>query len=457
MSFALPSIPALATPATLILVDDNAVMKTRTAAQILSDIGAVSGSGTDKYLVRWNGTTGLSASLWYQDDAGVLGLGTVTPSVLVVGSTTIASALYAGLQIYNIDSGHHADLAINGAQGANIHLVDNSSSTGARYFSISTGGAATDVKDKTLFQSRSDNGGIQVNTSTGGPINPLLCLMHRSGLIGFGTKSPSSVLDAERVGSTANTTDFLELTNSGNAASMTATGTGILFNQFYYNAITPAVFSAARIAALTEGNPTATAATQNIALSFQTCAAGVLTEALHIDSYKNLTIGNIAALGSPATVFLTHTGGTIQSRTAAQVLSDIGAAAALSGTQNYLAKFTSATAIGNSQVFDDGTDVFTAKGLHVGAISGTAGDNNVLADGNITATGNTVGKEVYSKNSGTINKTSNNISSIAVTTGRTLTITRDGTTKLITSITDGTNTWTYTRDASNIVTSWALT
>jgi hypothetical protein len=40
----------------------------------------------------------------------------------------------------------------------------------------------------------------------------------------------------------------------------------------------------------------------------------------------------------------------------------------------------------DSQITDDGTDVFIAKSLHIGATSGAAGDDNLLVDGSITQT-----------------------------------------------------------------------
>jgi len=59
---------------------------------------------------------------------------------------------------------------------------------------------------------------------------------------------------------------------------------------------------------------------------------------------------------------LTSDSGTLKTRTAAQVLSDIGGQAALTnpvtgtGTNNYIPKFTSTgSTIGNSQLFDNGT------------------------------------------------------------------------------------------------------
>ena len=61
--------------------------------------------------------------------------------------------------------------------------------------------------------------------------------------------------------------------------------------------------------------------------------------------------------------FLTHSGSTIHKRTPSQVLSDIGGQAALTnpitgtGTTNYVSKFTGTTTLGNSLIYDNGTNV----------------------------------------------------------------------------------------------------
>jgi hypothetical protein len=79
-----------------------------------------------------------------------------------------------------------------------------------------------------------------------------------------------------------------------------------------------------------------------------------------LTSLVNLSLSTVAnATGD----FLTHSGGVINKRTPAQVLSDIGGQAALTnpitgtGTTNYVPKFTGSTSLGNSQIFDDGTNV----------------------------------------------------------------------------------------------------
>jgi hypothetical protein len=78
--------------------------------------------------------------------------------------------------------------------------------------------------------------------------------------------------------------------------------------------------------------------------------------------------------------FLVSDSGNIKYRTGAQLLSDIGGQAALvnpitgTGTTNYISKFTGATALGNSGIFDTGTDIGigTTTPLSRVQITGTA-------------------------------------------------------------------------------------
>jgi len=91
--------------------------------------------------------------------------------------------------------------------------------------------------------------------------------------------------------------------------------------------------------------------------------------------------------------FLVSDSSTVKYRTGAEVLSDIGGQAALTnpitgtGTLNYVSKFTSATTLGNSQIFDNGTNVgigTTSPGSRLdvnGNLSigdGANGDQNIL-------------------------------------------------------------------------------
>jgi hypothetical protein len=72
---------------------------------------------------------------------------------------------------------------------------------------------------------------------------------------------------------------------------------------------------------------------------------------------------SLSSVTNTAGDFLTLSGGVVHKRTAAETLTDIGGQAALTnpvtgtGTTNYLPKFTGSTTIGNSQVFDNGTNV----------------------------------------------------------------------------------------------------
>jgi Chaperone of endosialidase len=92
-----------------------------------------------------------------------------------------------------------------------------------------------------------------------------------------------------------------------------------------------------------------------------------------LTSLVNLSLSTVAnATGD----FLTHSGGVINKRTPAQVLSDIGGQAALTnpvtgtGTTNYVPKFTGTSSIGNSLIFDNGTG-----GISIGKTASTFGSS----------------------------------------------------------------------------------
>ncbi|HCU70421.1 MAG TPA: hypothetical protein DIC35_01545, partial [Candidatus Moranbacteria bacterium] len=111
------------------------------------------------------------------------------------------------------------------------------------------------------------------------------------GYLGLGTTSPSALLDIQQSGAAKTNIDMLELTNSGNAADMDGTQTSILFNQFYYDASTPAVADSGKITMGTETDWTSTAATQDSFLSFSTALDGTVAERMRITSDGNVGIG----------------------------------------------------------------------------------------------------------------------------------------------------------------------
>lgn len=88
------------------------------------------------------------------------------------------------------------------------------------------------------------------------------------------------------------TTDLLTLTNSGNAADMNETGTGILFNQYYYDGATPAIADSGKIAVITETDWTSDGATQDSYMSFQTALDGTVAEKMRIDSRGSINLNS---------------------------------------------------------------------------------------------------------------------------------------------------------------------
>ena len=72
-----------------------------------------------------------------------------------------------------------------------------------------------------------------------------------------------------------------------------------------------------------------------------------------------------------------------------------------------------------------------------------------------TMTGDLIGTDFIATRSGTITRSGGKISEVAKAGGRTIIITRTG--DYISSITDGTRTWTFTRDGNNAITAWTVT
>jgi hypothetical protein len=118
--------------------------------------------------------------------------------------------------------------------------------------------------------------------------------------VGIGTILPTSLFDLEIAGTVKSVTDVLEITNCGNAADMDGTGTAILFNQWYYDGVTPAVADAGRIAVVTEDDWTSV--NQSSYMSFYTSAARNVREQARITSRGNLLIGGTTPDADAASV-----------------------------------------------------------------------------------------------------------------------------------------------------------
>ena len=101
----------------------------------------------------------------------------------------------------------------------------------------------------------------------------------------------------------------------------------------------------------------------------------------------SLDINTIANATTDTDKFLVSDTGIIKYRTGAQLLSDIGGQGLLTnpvtgtGTTNYLPKFTGSTTIGNSQIFDNGTNVgigTTSPGQRLHVIDTQTSNTSIL-------------------------------------------------------------------------------
>ena len=106
-----------------------------------------------------------------------------------------------------------------------------------------------------------------------------------------GAKTFTSTPILQQAGTAKAITDMLNITNSGNASDMDGTGSGIIFNQYYYNATTPAIADAARIVVATETDWTSTASTQDAYMAFQVALDGTVAEKARLSSDGSLRIG----------------------------------------------------------------------------------------------------------------------------------------------------------------------
>ncbi len=130
---------------------------------------------------------------------------------LATGANNTSVGAYSGTILStghdNLFLGYRA--GCNQTTNSNLLVVDNQDRTSA----------ALEITNSLIY-----------GTFDATPTNQTLRL---NALVGIGC-TPSSLLDLEKAGTVTATVDFLEITNTANAAAMTSTGTGILFNQFAY-------------------------------------------------------------------------------------------------------------------------------------------------------------------------------------------------------------------------------
>tara|TARA_Y100001938_G_scaffold41093_1_gene56755 strand:- start:525 stop:2576 length:2052 start_codon:yes stop_codon:yes gene_type:complete len=109
--------------------------------------------------------------------------------------------------------------------------------------------------------------------------------------LGEDVTNPAHTVEIRETGSAEANTDILAITNKTNAAAMTNTRGSVLFNQYYYDASTPAVADAGRISVGTETNWTSSGATQDSYMSLETALDGAVSEKVRVTSAGNVGIG----------------------------------------------------------------------------------------------------------------------------------------------------------------------
>ena len=123
------------------------------------------------------------------------------------------------------------------------------------------------------------------------PPNDITDEIFTQGKVGIGDSTPEATLDIEKEGTAKSILDIFHITNSVSDVDMCETETSILFNQYYYDAASPAIAEAGRILVGTETNWTASASTKDGYMAFHTVKDGTVSEAIRIDSAGNVGIG----------------------------------------------------------------------------------------------------------------------------------------------------------------------
>jgi len=230
------------------------------------------------------------------------------------------------------------------------------------------------------------------------------------GEVGIGTPEPTEKLEVngnihssgrisaynielEKQGTAKANLDIFQMTNTVNAADMDGTKTSILFNQYYYDASTPAIADAGRITVGTETDWTSTASTQDGYMAFYTVKDGTLNENVRIDSSGNLDVAGTIEMtgfkmptGASNGYVLTSDGSGIGTWQAAS--GSIGG----SGTTNYIPKFTAASTLGNSVIYETGGNIgigTPSPGAYKLNVAGS-----VYVAGNIALTGTVDGYDI---------------------------------------------------------------
>lgn len=262
---------------TTLTVDDKNIEigSVGTPTDTTADGGGITLKGAADYTIAWaNATNRWHFNQGIEVDTGDLivdnnvGIGTQSPGTML---QLESNAPYITLK--HSDPGH-----TDGHQISRIVFEDHTDVTLGQ-IQVSHDGTTDDTR-----------GDMILSTHNGTSLTEALRIDSNQN-VGIGINDPSAPLDVQKSGTLKANTDLLELTNSGNAADMDGTQTSILFNQWYYDASTPAVADAARISVLTEQDWTSTASSQDSAMALSTAENGTIAERVRITSAGNVGIG----------------------------------------------------------------------------------------------------------------------------------------------------------------------
>ena len=243
------------------------------------------------------------------------GAGSVTNCYgLYIAPLNVGTNKYGAYIANNVGIGTSAPITllhVKGSVSKGFSLENTSAGTGNYLEFKNQAGSSSFVGQDGFGLSNTEVGALFLGTWSS---NSLLFFTNASekmrlssgGSLGIGTSSPSSKLDIQQSGTLKATTNFLELTNTANAVDMDGTATGLLFNQYYYDAATPAVVSAGRLSIAAKDDWTSTASTQNSYLSFELASSGTLREAFSFthDGYFTFPYGDIRIKTTTGTLYL---------------------------------------------------------------------------------------------------------------------------------------------------------
>jgi len=262
---------------TTLTVDDKNIEigSVGTPSDTTADGGGITLKGASDYTIAWaNATNRWHFNQGIEVDTGDL----IVDNNVGIGTQSPGTMLQLEGNVPYITLKHDAAGHTDGHQISRIVFEDHTNVTLGQ-LQVSHDGTADDTKGDMIMSTHNGTSLIEAMR------------IDSSQQVGIGINDPSAPLDIQKDGSAKANTDILELTNSGNAVDMDGTQTSILFNQWYYDASTPAVADAARISVLTEQDWTSTASTQDAAISLSTAENGTIAERMRITSAGNVGVG----------------------------------------------------------------------------------------------------------------------------------------------------------------------